>query len=416
MVEIFLTPHMAKLARELTALEVNRLDTPGHHAIGGVAGLYLYVNDASARSWVLRVMVGLKRRHIGLGGYPTVTLTQAKEKARQFRDDVSKGIDPIQQRKEEASRLIAQQAGAITFEKAAEGYLDTHGGSWKNAKHRAQWANTLSTYAYPFIGKILVRDIEIEHVLTVLTPIWKIKNETATRVRGRIESVLDWASARNYRSRDNPARWKGLLDKLLPAPNKIKSVEHYKAVPIDEAPGFISRLRMQEGIAALALEFAIFCAARSGEVRGARWSEIDMQTCLWTIPKERMKAGKEHRVPLNAEAMEILTVVPKNETSDLIFIAPKGGTLSDMTLTAVMRRMKVDAVPHGFRSTFRDWVSERTNYPRELAEQALAHVIGNKVEAAYRRSDILEKRRVMMSEWGDFLSRSVSQSTENDSK
>lgn len=400
---------MAKLARELKALEISRLDTPGHHAVGGVAGLYLYVNDAKARSWVLRVMVGLKRRHIGLGGYPTVTLAQAKETARQLRDEVSKGNDPIQQRKENSSNLRAQQVSAITFEKAAEGYLDTHGNSWKNVKHRAQWANTLSTYAYPSIGNLLVRDVQVEHVLTVLTPIWKTKNETASRVRGRIESVLDWASARNYRSRDNPARWKGLLDKLLPAPSKVKVVEHYKAVPIDEAPGFISRLRMQEGMAALALEFAILCAARSGEVRGARWSEIDMQACLWTIPKERMKAGKEHRVPLNVQAIEILMTIPKTDTSGLIFIAPKGGVLSDMTLTALMRRMKVDAVPHGFRSTFRDWVSEHTTYPRELAEQALAHAIENKVEAAYRRGDVLEKRRIMMREWGEFLSSTVHQ-------
>ena len=394
---------MAKLARELTALEVSRLDTPGHHAVGGVAGLYLYVNEASARSWVLRVMVGLKRRHLGLGGYPTVTLSHAKETARQLRGEISKGIDPLQQRKEEASRLRAQQASAITFEKAAEGYLDTHGDSWKNAKHRAQWANTLSTYAYPFIGKILVRDIEVEHVLTVLTPIWKIKNETASRIRGRIESVLDWASARNYRSRDNPARWKGLLDKLLAAPSRVKVVEHFKAMPIDQAPGFVSKLRMQAGMAALALEFSILCASRSGEVRGARWSEIDIQACLWTIPKERMKAGKEHRVPLNTQAIEILESIPKTDPAGLIFFAPKGGALSDMTLTVLMRRMKVDAVPHGFRSTFRDWVSERTSYPRELAEQALAHTIANKVEAAYRRGDVLEKRKIMMTEWGNFL-------------
>jgi integrase len=407
---------MAKLARELTALEISRLNTPGHHAVGGVAGLYLYVNDASARSWVLRVMVGLKRRHIGLGGYPTVTLAQAKESARQFRNEVSKGNDPIQQRNEEVSRLRAQQSSAITFEQSAEGYLVAHGDSWKNAKHRAQWANTLSTYAYPFIGKVLVRDIEVEHVLTILTPIWKTKNETASRVRGRIETVLDWASARNYRSKENPARWKGLLDKLLPAPSKVKVVEHYKAMPIDEAPGFVTRLRMQEGMAALALEFAILCAARSGEVRGARWSEIDMQTCLWTIPKERMKAGKEHRVPLNAQAMEILAAIPNIDPIGLIFIAPKGGALSDMTLTALMRRMKVDAVPHGFRSTFRDWVSERTNYPRELAEQALAHSIESKVEAAYRRGDVLEKRRIMMVEWGRFLSSTLTHPTGNESK
>ena len=407
---------MAKLARELSALEVSRLNTPGHHAVGGVTGLYLYVNDSNARSWVLRVMVGLKRRHIGLGGYPTVTLVQAKENARQLRNEVSKGNDPIQQRKEETYRLRAQQASAITFENAAEGYLDTHGDSWKNAKHRAQWANTLTTYAYPFIGKLLVRDIEVEHVLAVLTPIWKIKNETASRVRGRIESVLDWAAARNFRSRENPARWKGLLDKLLSAPSRVKVVEHHRALPIDDTPGFVARLRMHEGMAALALEFAILCAARSGEVRGARWSEIDMEACLWTIPKERMKAGREHRVPLNAQAIEILVSIPKADSTSPIFFAPKGGVLSDMTLTALMRRMNVDAVPHGFRSTFRDWVSERTTYPRDLAEQALAHAIENKVEAAYRRGDMLEKRRIMMKEWGEFISNSPSDSEKQEER
>ena len=407
---------MEKIARELTALEIGRLDKPGHHAVGGVTGLYLYVNDGGARSWVLRVVVGLKRRHIGLGGYPSVTLAQAKEVARQLRHDISKGIDPIQQRRHDVNKLMAEQASAITFEKAAEGYLDAHGDSWKNAKHRAQWASTLNTYVYPSIGKLQVKDIEVEHVLTVLNPIWKIKHETASRVRGRIESVLDWAAARNYRSRDNPARWKGLLDKLLSAPSRVKVVEHYKAMPIDEAPGFIARLRTREGMAALALEFAILCAARSGEVRGARWSEIDMDACLWTIPKERMKAGKEHRVPLNAQAMEILEALPESGAGNLVFAAPKGGIMSDMTLTALMRRMNVDAVPHGFRSTFRDWASERTNYPRELAEQALAHAIESKVEAAYRRGDMLEKRMAMMAEWGNFLSDTLTHTSKETSE
>ena len=328
---------MAKLARELTALEVSRLSLAGHYAVGGVAGLYLYVNGASARSWVLRLVVGDKRRHIGLGGYPTGTLAQAKDKARRLRDEVANGNDPIQQRKANISRIKAQQASAITFEKAAEGYLDSHGDSWRNPKHRAQWASSLATYAYPFVGKVLVRDISVEHVLIVLKPIWKEKNETASRIRGRIESVLDWASARNYRSGDNPARWKGLLDKLLPAPSRVKVVKHHRALPIDDAPGFVGSLRMQEGISALALEFAILTAARSGEVRGALWDEIDMPTALWTVPKERMKAGKEHRVPLNAQALEILETVQECDRTGLIFPAPRGGTLSSMTLRALKR-------------------------------------------------------------------------------
>lgn len=395
---------MPKVAREMSALEVSRLNTPGHYAVGGVAGLYLYINDATAKSWVLRLMVGLQRRHIGIGGYPTVTLAQAKEKARQLREEVRNGHDPIQQRKAVVSKLKARQASEITFKQAAEGYLASHGDSWRNSKHRAQWISTLTTYVYPVIGDLLIQDVAIEHVLTVLTPIWKTKNETASRIRGRIESVLDWATARKYRSGENPARWKGLLDKLLPAPSKVKVVNHHRAMAIDEAPAFISRLRLQEGVAALALEFLILCAARSGEVRGARWSEIDMEGRLWIIPRTRMKAGKEHRVPLNPQAIEILSTIQRSAETSLIFVAPKGGELSDMTLTAVMRRMKIDAVPHGFRSTFRDWVGERTSYPRELAEQALAHAIENKVEAAYRRGDALDKRRVLMNDWGDFLS------------
>lgn len=395
---------MAKQAKELSAIEVSRLSVAGHHAIGGVTGLYLYVKSPTVRSWVLRLIVGDKRRHIGLGGYPSVTLAQAREQARNLRMDVQKGIDPILQRKATNSQLKAQQAAAITFEKAAQGYLDTHGDTWKNLKHRAQWTSTLSTYVYPIIGTMLVGDIEVAHILSVLNPIWKTKNETANRVRGRVESILNWASARGHRSGENPAKWKGLLDNLLPAPSKVTTVTHHKAMLIDDVPDFLSRLRMQSGNGALALEFAILCASRSGEVRGAEWSEFDLESCVWTVPKDRMKAGKEHRVPLSPPAMEVLSVLHKPSIIGLVFPAPRGGMLSDMTLTAVMRRMKVDAVPHGFRSTFRDWVWERTDHSRDLAEQALAHTLENKVEAAYRRGDALEKRRQLMEEWGVFLS------------
>lgn len=393
---------MARKAKELSALVIGRLTVPGHHAVGGVDGLYLYINAAGARSWVLRTMVGDKRRHMGLGGFPDVPLAKAREKARQAREAIDLGIDPIAQRKANASLLIAQQATDKTFEQAAQGFLDAHSDTWKNPKHRAQWATTLETYAYPFMGKLLVRDVRQEHVLNALEPIWKTKTETATRLRGRIESVLDWATARKYRSGENPARWKGHLDMLLPAPGKIQKVEHHRALPIDSMPAFITELRKRDGCAARALEFGILCASRSGEVRGATWSEIDFETGIWTIPAERMKAKKEHRVPLSESAIEILNKHPHYEGSDLIFTAPRGGKLSDMTLTAVLRRMKVDAVPHGFRSTFRDWLGERTSYPRELAEQALAHALENKVEAAYRRGDGLEKRREMMQDWADF--------------
>lgn len=394
---------MPKKAKELSALAVSRLTVAGNHAVGGVTGLYLYINDANARSWVLRIMVGDKRRHIGLGGYPDVTLAQARDKARVARDEVSRGIDPVVQRRALASQLRAQQAADKTFKQAAQAYIEAHGDTWKNPKHRAQWVSTLSTYAYPHVGQLAVRDIGQGHVLSILEPIWKTKNETASRLRGRIESVLDWATARGLRNGENPARWKGHLDKLLPAPSKVQKVEHHRALPIDQLPAFMQALRQREGLAARALEFTILTAARSGEVRGAIWEEIDVKTKVWIIPAERMKAGREHRVPLSDAALHLLKALPRLADSPLVFPAPRGGQLSDMTLNAVMRRMQVDAVPHGFRSTFRDWVAERTNHPRELAEQALAHTLESKVEAAYRRGDALDKRRGMMQEWAEFV-------------
>jgi integrase len=396
---------MARKAKELSALEVGRLSKLGNHAVGGVAGLYLYINDTGARSWVLRTMVGDKRRHMGLGGFPDVPLAQAKEKARKARDDISNGVDPIVQRKAALSALRAQQATEKTFKEAAQGYLDAHSESWKNPKHAAQWANTLETYAYPIMKNLLVRDVAQEHVLAVLEPIWKTKNETASRLRGRIESVLDWSTVRKYRSGENPARWKGHLDMLLPAPSKVQKVTHHKALPINEMPTFMAALRQREGLAARALEFAILCTSRSGEVRGATWAEIDLANAIWTIPADRMKAGKEHRVPLSDAALQVLNNLPRFKDNPLVFPAPRGGEMSDMTMTAVMRRMEVNAVPHGFRSTFRDWAGERTNYSREVAEQALAHAIGNQVEAAYRRGDALEKRRPMMKDWAEFCAR-----------
>ena len=396
---------MARKAKELSPLAVGRLNQPGHHAVGGVAGLYLYVSDAGARSWVLRAMVGSKRRHLGLGGFPDVPLAQAKERARKARDEISAGIDPILQKRATASALKASQAAETTFKQAAEAFIEAHGETWKNAKHRAQWTNTLVTYAYPVIGGLGVQHIGQEHVLKILEPIWKTKTETAVRLRGRLESVLDWATVRKYRTGDNPARWKGHLDKLLAAPGRIQKVEHHAALPIDSMPEFMGELRQRDGAAARALEFAILTAARSGEARGATWNEIDKKAKVWTIPAERMKAGKEHRVPLTPSAMKIIEAMPKVEDSEFIFTAPRGGALSDMALTQVMRRMKIDAVPHGFRSTFRDWAGERTHHPREVAEQALAHTLQDKVEAAYRRGDALDKRRVLMGDWETFISK-----------
>lgn len=395
---------MARKAKELSALEVNRLVDVGHYAVGGVAGLYLYVTNTGARSWVLRTMVGGKRRHMGLGSFPEVPLARAKEKARIAKEEIAQGIDPILQRHAASSRLRAKQASEKTFEQAVQAYLESHGDSWKNPKHRAQWLSTLETYAFPQMGKLLVQDIGQEQVLNTLEPIWKTKTETASRLRGRIENVLDWATVRKYRTGENPARWKGHLDKLLPAPGKIQKVTHHRALPLAQMADFMADLRKRDGTAARALEFTILCATRSGETRGATWSEIDLEKSIWTIPAERMKSGKEHRVPLSTPTIALLKAQPRFIDNDLVFPAPRGGKLSDMALTALMRRMNAEAVPHGFRSTFRDWAGEQTNYPRDLAEQALAHVLENKVEAAYRRGDALEKRRTMMEDWAKFCS------------
>ena len=396
---------MAKKAKELSALAVSRLTEQGHYAVGGVAGLYLYVLETGARSWVLRTMVGDKRRHMGLGGYPDVPLAKAREKARAAKESIEQGVDPIAQRVERASSLKAQQATQKTFEEAATAFIAAKEKAWKNSKHRAQWSSTLKTYAYPHKGSLLVKDIDQEHMMKVLEPIWETKTETATRLRGRIESILDWAKTRQYRSGENPARWKGHLENLLVAPSQIQEVENHKAVPYKDIAQFMANLRTREGRAARALEFAILCASRSGEVRGALWSEINEEEAIWIIPAKRMKAGKEHRVPLSTAAVKLLKVLPRSESSDLIFPGTKNKPLSDMSLTAVMRRMEVDAVPHGFRSTFRDWAGDCTPYPRDVAEFALAHKLSDKVEASYRRSDALEKRRQMMEDWAGFCGR-----------
>lgn len=395
---------MPKLARELQAIEVARLTGDRLHMVGGVQGLGLQVNGAS-RAWVLRAVVGGKRRDMGLGAYPGVTLAMARKKAAEAREAIRQGIDPVAQAKGARSALRAAEAAALTFEQCAERYVKAHRAGWRNPKHAAQWESTLALHAYPVLGGLLVRDVALTHVMQVLEPIWTETTETAVRLRGRIELILDWAAARGLRDKDNPARWRGHLDKLLPKPSKVARREHFAALPVSEVGAFMVRLREVEGMGARALEFAILTAARSGEVRGATWSEIDMQAGVWTIPGSRMKAGKEHRVPLSDAALAVLAALPEGEPDDIVFKAQKGGKLSDMTVSAVLRRMAVPAVPHGFRSTFRDWCGERTNYPREVAEAALAHAIGDKVEAAYRRGDAFEKRRVMMADWAQFLAR-----------
>lgn len=396
---------MPKKAQELGPLAVSRLTQPGLHFVGGVAGLALQVLPSGGRSWVLRATVGDRRREMGLGGYPDVTLAKARESARDARDMIRRGIDPIETAKAARNALRASAAKAITFKEAAEAYMASQEAGWKSPKHRSQWSATLETYAYPVIGGLRVVDVELPHVLQVLEPIWTTKTETASRIRGRMEMVLDWATAREYRSGPNPARWRGHLDKILAKRSKVAKVTHHPALPIDGMAPFMTKLRAADGLGARALEFAILTAARSGEVRGARWPEVDLPGRVWIIPPERMKAGREHRVPLSDAAVALLEALPRLVGNDHVFPAPRGGALSDMTLSAVLRRMKVPAVPHGFRSTFRDWVAERTAYPHEAAELALAHAVGNKVEAAYRRGDMFAKRLRMMDDWAAFIAK-----------
>ena len=393
---------MPKRARELTAIEVKRITSPGMHPVGTPPGLLLQVKDTGSASWILRVMVGNRRRHVGLGPYPEVTLATARHKAREAREQIRQGIDPIEARQAARDALIAAAGKRITFDDAAEQFLARKTAEFRNAKHSAQWRATLSTYASPVIGKMPVDAIELPHIIRILEPLWTTRTETATRVRGRIESVLAHATASGFRQGDNPARWRGNLDAVMPKPGKLAKVEHHRALPVAELPAFLVALRQVGGMGARALEFAILTATRSGEVRGATWAEVDLDGKTWTVPPERMKAGKAHRVPLSPAALALLKALPQLEGNPHLFAAPRGGMLSDMTLSAVCRRMGAAAVPHGFRSTFRDWTAEHTNYPREVAEQALAHVISNAVEAAYRRGDLFEKRRRLMNEWATY--------------
>lgn len=389
---------MPKLAKALTAMEVKRLTAQGLHAVGTVAGLRLLVKPTGARSWVLRTMIGARRAELGLGGYPTVSLAQAIEYAREARDSIRDGTDPAAERR--AKRVTVEW----TFKKTALAYIAAHKAGWKNAKHGAQWESTLETYAYPMFGQKHVRDVTKADVLAAIEPIWSTKNETATRVRNRIELVLSYAVQRELRPEGlNPARWRGNLDAALPKPGKVSRVEHHAALSIDAMHAFMQRLRQAQGTGARALEFAILTAARSGEVRGALWSEIDLQAAVWSIDAARMKSDRPHRVPLSAPALELLEALPRFEGVDLLFPGQENKPLSDMTLTAALRRMKVDATAHGFRSTFRDWAAERTATPAEVAEMALAHAIGDATEAAYRRGDLFDKRRQLMDLWAAFI-------------
>ncbi len=387
---------------KLTAHQIARASKRG--LLNDGDGLYLQISAAGAKSWIFRYRAEGKLRDHGLGSASTLSLAEAREKARACRQMRLEGIDPIEAKKRRRVAARLEAARSITFAECAERYVEAHKAAWKNPKHGAQWSATLSAYAYPVFGALPVADIDVGLVLKALEPIWTEKPETASRVRGRIEAVLDWAKVREYREGANPALWKGNLSHMLPARAKLRKVEHHPALPYKDMPAFWQALAEQPGVGAEALRFTILTAARSGEVRGATWAEIDLDAGLWTIPEDRMKAAREHRVPLSPQAVAVLKEAAKRGTEGLIFPGAKSGKmLSDMSLTAVLRRMKRDDITvHGFRSTFRDWAADCTQAPRELAEAALAHTQGSKAEQAYWRSDMAEKRRPLMAQWGAF--------------
>ncbi|WP_374690611.1 tyrosine-type recombinase/integrase [Accumulibacter sp.] len=391
---------MAKTIKKLTSLMVSKASQPGLYGDG--AGLYLQVGPTGAKSWLFRFMLKGKSRAMGLGPVHTISMAEARGRAVECRKLLLEGQDPIEARNAANLAKRLQDAQALTFKQCAEQFIETHRAGWRNAKHAAQWENTLRDYAHPTIGDLPVSAIDTRLVMRCLSEVWTRKTETAKRLRGRIEAILDWATTSNYRHGENPARWRGHLENLLPSPGKVAKVTHHPALPYADIATFVSSLRQQKGTGARAVEFAILTAARSGEVRGATWREIDLGQALWEIPAERMKAQKEHRVPLSSAAIDLLNGLPR--LGDLVFPgAREGMALSDMSLTAVLRRMKrSDITVHGFRSTFRDWCAESTNFPREVCEHALAHSLPDKVEAAYRRGDLIEKRILLMQAWSDF--------------
>ena len=392
---------MSALGGRLSSLTVKHARKPGMLADGN--GLYLQVTRANARSWIFRYYRNGKSREMGLGSLNAVGLADARLKAAACRGLLADGIDPIAARDAERTQRALEDARAITFDQCAEAFITAHGAAWKNQKHVAQWKATLRTYVSPVFGSLPVQVVDVALIMKVLEPIWTTKPETAARIRGRIESVLNWAKTRGYRTGENPALWKGHLSNLLPAHSKIAKVKHHAALPYDQTSHFIDALRRQDGIAPLALEFAILTAARTGEIIGARWAEIDLEAKVWTVPASRMKNGREHRVPLSVEALAVLTKVSQGEPEEFVFAGRKKRPLSNMAFLMLLRRMGHDKLTgHGFRSTFRDWAAERTNFQAEIAEAALGHVVGNKVEAAYRRGDFFEKRRRLMEAWAQF--------------
>ncbi len=391
---------MSRPVHRLTAKAVERAKEPGYYCDGG--GLYLQVSATASKSWIFRYTRHRRSREMGLGSERDVSLAQARTRAEDARRQLAGGVDPLAAREGDKAQENLREAGSIGFAECAKKYIAAHKAGWRNEKHAEQWTNSLETYAGPVLGGLAVRDVDTALVLRVLEPIWSAKPETASRIRGRIERILDYARVRGYRSGENPARWRGHLDKLLPSALNRKGRKHHAALPYDELPAFMKALRAQSGNAARALEFLILTAARTGEVIGCESEkEIDLKKAIWVIPAGRMKAGKEHRVPLSPRAIKVLEGQPEGK---YLFPGGKeGAPLSNMAMLELLKRMGRDELTvHGFRSTFRDWAAERTSYPGEVCEMALAHAITDSVEAAYRRGDLFEKRRMLMLDWARF--------------
>jgi integrase len=385
---------MSANVHRLSARAVQTLKDPGRHADGG--NLYLNVSRTGARSWVFMYSRAGRQREMGLGNARDVTLARARELAAGHRQALAEGKDPL---------ALRAAPRALSFGEAADTYIEAMEESWRNPKHRAQWRMTLTHYAAP-IRSLGVDTISTEDVLRVLKPIWSSKPETAARLRGRLEAVLDWARVRGMREGENPARWRGHLDHLLPKRSRLAR-GHHAALPVGDVPAFMLRLQKAEGLAARALELSILTAARSGEVLGAMWAEIDLERAVWSLPAARMKAGREHRIPLSTAAVSVLEKLSSVRGGDYVFPGTKpGGPLSSMAMAMVLRRLKVDVTVHGFRSSFRDWASERTAFSHEVCEMALAHAIASKAEAAYRRGDLFEKRKSLMDSWAQYCCRS----------
>jgi len=396
---------VARTINRLSHRKVETLKAPGMYNDGG--GLYLQVTEGSddtpRKSWLFRYAVAGRERQMGLGPLNDVPLGEARDRAAAAREMRRAGKDPIVER--EASRAEASliAAKSVSFDECATAYIAAHRAGWRNVKHASQWSATVATYCSPVFGKLPVPLVDVGLVMKAIEPIWATKPETAGRVRGRIERILDWAKVRGYRNGENPARWRGHLDHLLPARGKIRRVKHHAALPYAEIPIFVAQLKRRDAVAARALELAILTATRTGEVIGATWAEFDMKGRVWTIPAERMKSGREHRIPLSNAALQVVEHMSTVHKNANVFPGDRRAALSNMALLMLLRRMgRTDITAHGFRSTFRDWVEEQTDTPRAVAEMALSHSIGSAVEAAYRRGDLIEKRRVLMAKWAAY--------------